>query len=331
MKSIVIFLSIFLLVSGTHAQHEAFQISEFYPIEASHSYLEFSVKYMGYAKVKGKFEDFNGTIRFDENDVSKTSVSFMVNTNSIDTDHDWRDRDLKSDGWFDAENYPTASFTSKKVVKTDSGFDIIGDFTLKAITKEITINMNAPIGVLEDIRGDAQIIFTGNTSISRSEFGVEGKRWSAVKDGIAGVSDEVSIEISMLGKQIKEDNFRNWVRNESRPPGKVYKAIAENGVEAGIAVFEEMKADTSFKVNASALNLPGYMLLKEGKTKEALEVFKKNMEFFPEDPNVYDSFAEGLATYGKLEKARKYYEKALELNPDNYNAKEILRHLVVEN
>ncbi len=58
------------------------------------------------------------------------------------------------------------------------------------MSKEISIKMNKASGVLKDIRGESQVIFTGETSIDLTEYGVEGKKWSAIKEGIAGVSDE---------------------------------------------------------------------------------------------------------------------------------------------
>ena len=66
-----------------------------YPIERSHSFIGFSIKYMGFAKVRGRFESFNGSFRYDENDISKTSLSLHIDVKSIDTDLNFRDRDLR--------------------------------------------------------------------------------------------------------------------------------------------------------------------------------------------------------------------------------------------
>ncbi len=320
-------LFLLLIALSIKAQDSDFNIQEFYPIEKSHSYIGFSVKYMGYAMVRGRFEKFNGTFRYDENDITKTSVSLSVDASSIDTDHDWRDKDLKSENWLDVDKFPLLTFVSTKVISKESGFEIIGDLTIKAETREVIFKMNPASGVLKDVRGDAQVILTGETTINRSAFGVEGKRWSAIKEGITGVADEVNIEISILGKQIKERNFKNRVRNETKPPGKIYKAISDNGIAAGFKVFEDINANSEFDIRPGDLDIPGHMLLKEGKIKEALDVFKKNLEVFSEESRVYNSYAEALATSGNLAEARIYYQKALEMNPENQNASEILRHL----
>ena len=103
--------------------------------------------------------------------------------------------------------------------------------------------------------------------------------------------------------------------------------ISDNGVEDGLKTFEEMRVDTEIKLNSNAMNIVGKILLKEGKIKEALEVFKKNLETFSEESNLYNSYAEALLISGNLIEAKIYYKKALERNPDNQNASEILRHL----
>jgi len=126
-------------------------IRQFYEVNRGHSYLEFSVLYMGYAKVKGRFADFEGMLRFDENDLSNTSISLSIKIESIDTDLDWRDNDLKSDAWFDAEKFPKIYFQSKRIISKDQAFDVVGDFTIRDVTKEVTVSMNPPSGVLQTI------------------------------------------------------------------------------------------------------------------------------------------------------------------------------------
>lgn len=313
------------------AQKQSFSMDQIFPIEASHSYVGFSATYMGYAKVKGRFVDFQGSIRYDEQHPELTSVSFLIKTESIDTDNDWRDRDLKSKNWFDAESFPAITFVSKAVKLTkDYGLMVSGDLTIKETTKEVEIKMDKPSGVLKDTRGDAQVIFTGKLSLDRTEYGVAGENWSAVKEGLTAVGNEIEIELSILGKQIKADNFKNWVRNPQRPPGKVYQLATTEGIDQAITAFETMLAQADEKQKQAApsvLNTVGYMFLKEGKTKEAIQFFQKNAELFPDNGNVYDSLGEAYAQSGKFNKAKEYFQLALEKDEQNMNAREVLRHL----
>ncbi len=302
-----------------------FQMDEIYPVEKSHSFVTFSVTYMGYAQVKGNFEDFSCTFRYDPNDLSKLSASFIVKAASIDTDLEWRDNDLKSQNWLDAETYPVISFRSKQARNTSEGFDLIGDLSIKDVTKEIVIKMNPPSGILTDIRGDKQVIFSGKYTLDRSEYNVEGKRWSQMKEGIMGVANEVTIEFSMLGKQIQKENFSNWVRNEERPPGRLYAAYKSGGVENTIDEFKKLSSE--MEVNEFALGTVGQMLLKTGEIKDAISILEKNFEQFPEKIDAINTLGSAYATSGKIKEAQGQFKKSLDVDEHNVYATEILRHL----
>ena len=202
---------------------------------------------MGYAKVKGRFSDFSGMFRYDESNLANTSVTLIIKTESIDSDLEFRDNDLKSENWFDAKKFPTITFKSKSISKAKTGFDVVGDLTIKDVTKEVTLHLDPPSGVLKDVRGDAQVIFTGTTSLNRNDFGVEGKRWSAVKEGITAVDSEVKIEVSILGKQLKAANFSNWVSDAQKPAGKLYKLIKEQGVDVVLPTWRGLVAPADIK------------------------------------------------------------------------------------
>ena len=113
-------------------EDDKLKMSEIYAIDAMHSYIGFSIKYMGYAKIRGRFAEFKGALRYDEADLSKTSITLGISVASIDTDLDWRDNDLKSERWLDAEKFPRMKFVSKRIVKGDMGFDVIGDLRRRA-------------------------------------------------------------------------------------------------------------------------------------------------------------------------------------------------------
>lgn len=318
------FLLLILAAQGAIGQNQSFDIQEFYPIEASHSYVSFSVIYMGYAKVQGNFSDFNGTLRYDPEDITKTSVSFSIKTESINTNLEWRDKDLKSANWFDAERFPAITFESKSTKQRGKMISITGDLTAKDVTKEITLELMSS-GLLADNRGDAQVIFSGSYVVDRAAFGIAGERWSKLREGIAGVGNEVTVEFSMLGKQIKKENFANWVRNEKRPPGRLYASYKKGRVEEVFQEYDKLKEE--IEVNSGALNTVGYYLLKLGLFQDAIAILERNRSNFPEESNVYDSLGEAYATSGDLATAKSHYTTALEKDPRNFNAKEILRHL----
>jgi polyisoprenoid-binding protein YceI len=282
---------------------------------------------MGFAKVRGRFADFAGAIRYVDGDIAKTSATVIIKTVSLDTDHDFRDKDLKSANWFDVEKFPIIKFQSKRVENGASGTEVIGDLTIKDVTKEVRIKMEGSSGVQKDIREDTQIIFTGSTTIDRKEFGVMGENWSRVKEGMTAVASEVEIELSILGKQINAPNFRNRVRNVEMPQGKIYQTITTKGLNDGLKEFDQLKAASTQGLNENTLNTVGYMLLKEGKFDDALKVLVHNSACYPNDPNLFDSLAEGYAWKDDKTNAIKYYKMSIEKDPLNANAIEILRHL----
>ena len=328
MKTQLIILVAVLVAGSSIAQKKLpdKKIRQFYEINRGHSYLEFSVLYMGYAKVKGRFAEFEGMLRYDENDLLNTSISLNIKVASIDTDLDWRDNDLKSDAWFDAEKFPLMSFQSKRIIAKGQGFDVVGDLTIRDVTKEVTIIMNPPSGVLKDTRGDSQVIFTGNLTIDRTDYGIEGERWSKIKENIAGVGNKVDIEISILGKRMNARNLSGWFRNEERAHSKIYQAYNDSGIDAALKEFKTLQ-DTDEKLNANALRLVAHMLLLTDNAEDALTISQANVEAFPDSADTYTDLGECYAENDDIKNAIAAYEKALAIDPQNMNATEILRHL----
>jgi len=107
------------------------------------------------------------------------------------------------------------------------------------------------------------------------------------------------------------------------------KTITEKGIEAGIAQYRDLKAKqaSTYDVAEQELNRLGYQLLRSGKPKEAIEVFKLNVEAYPKASNTYDSLAEAYMTINERELAIQNYKKSLELNPNNTNAAAIIKRL----
>ncbi|MEE9502044.1 MAG: MBL fold metallo-hydrolase, partial [Candidatus Aminicenantaceae bacterium] len=107
------------------------------------------------------------------------------------------------------------------------------------------------------------------------------------------------------------------------------QVIEESGIQAAIKKYHKMKEDQKAKYyfGENDFNALGYRLMGSGKIDEAIEVFKLNIDAFPESWNVYDSLAEAYMTKGANDLAIKYYKKSIILNPENTNAKEILKRL----
>ncbi|MEM1340301.1 MAG: serine hydrolase domain-containing protein [Bacteroidota bacterium] len=105
------------------------------------------------------------------------------------------------------------------------------------------------------------------------------------------------------------------------------KQVVSKGTAAAIAVYEKCKEDIRYDFSESAINTMGYLLLRDKRTKAALDIFKWNATRFPNSSNVYDSLAEAQLALGKLEEACLNYKKSLELNGENENAKLMLEKI----
>ena len=110
---------------------------------------------------------------------------------------------------------------------------------------------------------------------------------------------------------------------------RLNKTISEKGIEAGIAEYRDLKANQSatYDFSERELNRFGYQLMSAGKTKEALEIFKLNVEAYPKSSNTYDSLAEAYARLDQRELAIQNYKKSIELDPSNKNAAEQVKKL----
>lgn len=106
---------------------------------------------------------------------------------------------------------------------------------------------------------------------------------------------------------------------------EILPVFMKNGVTAGRERFRELKEDSTYALSENEMNSIGYRLLREGKVKEAIEIFQINVEEFPDSWNVYDSLGEAYLEDRQKDLAIKNYRKSIEMNPENTNGKEMLK------
>ncbi|MCC2686024.1 MAG: YceI-like protein [Paenibacillaceae bacterium] len=164
-------------------------------LDASHSSIDFSVKHMVIAKVKGTFHTFEATIDADQHDLTTANIEFSVDIDSIDTRNTDRDNHLKSADFFDAEHFPKMTFKSDKITKKSDGeYDVAGQLTIHGVTRPESFLVTYE-GEGKDPWGNTKVGFSGHGTINRSEYGL--KYNAALETGGVLIGDQVQISIEI--------------------------------------------------------------------------------------------------------------------------------------
>src|SRR5438067_9954142 len=114
--------------------------AETFKLDPVHSFVLFSVQHLGIANTYGRFNDISGTVVFDRDSPSKSSVELSVPVESLDTHNSIRERSLKSPDFFDAKQFPTMTFKSTKVEGSGETLKVSGDLTIHGVTKPLTVD-----------------------------------------------------------------------------------------------------------------------------------------------------------------------------------------------
>jgi polyisoprenoid-binding protein YceI len=171
---------------------EELPVAGTYAIDQSHSHVGFAVRHLMVSKVRGRFSDFSGTVEIAENPLD-SKVSVTIQTASADTRDENRDAHLRSEDFFDSENWPTMTYRSRSVRPTGKGRYIVdGDLTIKDVTAAIPLEVTFEGGG-GDPWGGVRIGFSAAAELDREAFEIN---WNSPLDGGGFVlGKKVSIEI----------------------------------------------------------------------------------------------------------------------------------------
>lgn len=164
-------------------------------LDPAHSSVDFSVRHMMIANVKGTFNNFEAAIDADPADLTSAIIEFSIDTASVDTRNTDRDAHLVSGDFFDVENHPNMTFVSTKIEKTDEGeYNLTGNLTLRGVTKQETFAVTYE-GQGKDPWGNEKVGFSAAGTINRSDYGLV---WNAaLETGGVLVGDKVKINLQL--------------------------------------------------------------------------------------------------------------------------------------
>ncbi len=158
-------------------------------LDPTHSEISFKVKHMMISTVRGYFEDFQATAKTNGDDFNGASLNFSAKTASINTKNKDRDGHLQSDD-FNSEKFPEITFVSKSF----NGNTLVGDLTIRDITKEVTLEAELN-GIAVDPYGQTKAGLEIRGEISRKDFNLT---WNAVTEaGSVVVSDKIKLVVDV--------------------------------------------------------------------------------------------------------------------------------------
>ncbi len=177
MKKTIAIFALVIAAFGVQAQT--------WNVDKAHAKLGFSITHLMISDVEGSFKTFEATITSSKDDLSDAVFDISADIAGIDTDNENRDKDLNSEGYFNAAAFPKLTFKSTSFTKVEGNkYKLVGDLTIKGVTKsvELAVTVNGPI----DRRGKKVIGLKVTGMFKRTDFGVG-------KPGGAMLSEEVNL------------------------------------------------------------------------------------------------------------------------------------------
>lgn len=141
-------------------------------MKGAHASINFRIKHLGYSWLTGRFDAFSGSFSFDDKNPAASKVNVEIDTTSVNSNHAERDKHLRSADFLDVAQFPKATFVSKSVKADGDNATIVGDLTLRGVTKEVTIDAKR-IGGGADPWGGQRQGFEGSTSFALKDFGIK--------------------------------------------------------------------------------------------------------------------------------------------------------------
>lgn len=167
--------------------------AEKYTIDADDTYIGFAVRHLMVTTVRGKFKSFSGEINLDEKDITNSSARITIEAASLSTDNERRDTHLRSDDFLNAARYPTITFVGKRVEKSGDRMVLIGDLTIRDVTRPVSIpfQMTGPVTLPG---GKKQVGIEAEFTINRFDYNLKYNRF---QEAVQVVAPEVRIVLNV--------------------------------------------------------------------------------------------------------------------------------------
>ena len=187
-------LLLVVAVLGVHAQTTKWKADK------AHSQVRFSVSHMVIAEVTGRFKDFDVSLEQTADDFTGSRLDAVIQSGSVNTDNEMRDKHLRSDDFLNAEKFPGITFKSTSFEKTGKDtYKIAGNLTIRDVTKPVVLDAIYN-GSITDPMGNTRAGFKATTTINRFDYGV---KWNKAIEAGGLIAGE-NVEITLLMELTKQ-------------------------------------------------------------------------------------------------------------------------------
>ena len=296
-------------------------VAEVYTVDQAHSLLDFTTRLLGFNRARGAFTEWRADFVYDPANPVSGYVAFVAEVKSVATQEEERDRDLRAPPFFDANRFPTITFEGRVVAAAGTRFDIEGRLTIRDSTRTIRFPMQLIMPEARDPFGNRRLAFAGQVTLNRRDFGVLGPRfWEQA------VADSVSIEIEMAGRIW---DYRKTGLRAGYASAIVAAADSGKFDEAISRVARDLPAeqDTVKLPHPFETEIAVGRLAQSGKLREALRVLElfgtiaDNRWSAPARSGYETRMGELLLRLGRGDEARKHFDRAIAIDPNNTNAR----------
>jgi polyisoprenoid-binding protein YceI len=280
---------------------------------------------MGLSKVRGAFAMYAGTLMYDSAAIDRSSVSAIILARSISTNHEGRDRHLRSPDFFDVEKYPHITFRSVAIRRAPSGFIADGDFTMHGVTKRLALPFTLVNAPTADAWGNRRMTYQANVRLSRKEFGILGTAfWNSEFDpGRMAVSDEVDVELLVSATIPNTDRWSDVVGDS------LLKDMEAGGVTPTLQRLRTARTSNPKidSISPFSYTVVAEKLANRGRIKDALTVYESAIELRPQALLLQARHAALLAKAGETPRATAIFERLAQLDSTSTIPMEWLRVL----
>ncbi len=169
-------------------------------IDPAHSAANFAVKHMMVSTVRGVLGPVSGTVVWDGKSSSSITADVTIDVKKVSTGVEQRDGHLRTPDFFAADQYPTMKFKSTRVIPGAGGaFKLVGDLTIRDVTKEVTLDVDAPAAIVT-AQGTQRTATTATTTINRFDYKLKWNQLIEAGGAIVGADVKVTIDLEVTKK-----------------------------------------------------------------------------------------------------------------------------------